>query len=35
MPRSTFLSGKDAVMRYFLDGKELVALNAKTWDFGA
>ena len=34
MPRSTFLSGKDAVMRYFQDGKELVALNAKTWDFG-
>ncbi len=21
-------------MRYFQDGKELVALNAKTWDFG-
>ena len=34
MPRSTFLSGKDAVMRYFQDGKEMVALNAKTWDFG-
>jgi len=34
MPRSTFLSGKDAVMRYFQDGSELVALNAKTWDFG-
>jgi hypothetical protein len=34
MPRSTFLSGKDAVMRYFQDGKELVTLNAKTWDFG-
>jgi hypothetical protein len=34
MPRSTFLSGTGAVMRYFQDGKELVALNAKTWDFG-
>ena len=34
MPRSTFLSGKDAVMRYFQDGSELVTLNAKTWDFG-
>jgi hypothetical protein len=34
MPRSTFLSGKDVVIRYFQDGEELVALNAKTWDFG-
>ena len=34
MPRSTFLSGKDAVIRYFQDGKELTTLNAKTWDFG-
>src|ERR1700722_14679210 len=34
MPRSTFLSGKDAVIRYFQDGKELATLNAKTWDFG-
>lgn len=34
MPVSTFLSGKDAVFRYFQDGKELVTLNAKTWDFG-
>jgi hypothetical protein len=34
MPRSTFLSGKDAVMRYFQDGKELTTLNAKTWEFG-
>jgi hypothetical protein len=34
MPRSTFLSGKDAVARYFQDGKELSTLNAKSWEFG-
>jgi hypothetical protein len=34
MPRSTFLSGKDAVMRYFQDGTELATLNAKTWECG-
>jgi hypothetical protein len=34
MPKSTFLSGRSAVMRYFQDGKELAALNCKSWELG-
>jgi hypothetical protein len=34
MPVSTFLSGKDAVMRYFQDDNEVATLNVKSWEFG-
>lgn len=32
MPRSTFLSGRDATIRSFQDGKEIAPLSANSWN---